>query len=225
MSRRPISKPPPIAPSLREIAELRLVRPLLAAPARETEMSAIVAWATLLAFAGWNGRAMAQETASGGTPLASRVTEGPCAPESPLAATFEPTVEASALEHVARVGDTLAMGAGLVLGGAMFLGAASVPVIAGAAAVGLWQLGRAAWRLVKRRRDGLTLSLRDPAARAAWLSVLAGGATIGAASARLAAVALLARPATEIAFGLGTARRVDRVRDWIHQHGRRPSPG
>ena len=84
-------------------------------------------------------------------------------------------------EGFGKVMDGVALGAGIVAGGALILGTGgtAAPLVAGGAA--LWATGRAASDLHDKATHGQDITdLSDPSVRSNWLEVAAGALSVGA---------------------------------------------
>ena len=107
-----------------------------------------------------------------------------------------PKVSDTFWEHVRDVADVAALVGGVVASGVILLGSGgtATPLVAGAWAVALGSAAytgvRAAGDLNDRAQHGQSLSLADPDARAAWLSLAGSGLTVaGAGATRLVGLA------------------------------------
>ncbi len=112
-------------------------------------------------------------------------------------------------EHVVAALDDAALVGGLIAGGAAILGTGglAVPLVGGAATA--WATYRGADVLIDRAEHGQSLSLSDPAARAAWLNTAAGALSFVASGAQavsrfIPAVASATRGLGAAAFGADT---------------------
>ncbi len=108
-----------------------------------------------------------------------------------------PKVSDTFWEHVRDVADVAALAGGVVASGVIILGSGgtATPLVAGAWGVALsaaaYEGGKAIYNLNDRAGHGQTLSLADPDARAAWLSLAASGLTVGGAGMMKGASALV----------------------------------
>ena len=95
-----------------------------------------------------------------------------------------PNVSDTFWEHVGDVADVAALGGGIVASGIILVGSGgtATPAVVAAWAVALGSAGhmglRAGMDLYDRQAHGQTLSVSDPDARAAWLSLAGSGLTV-----------------------------------------------
>lgn len=113
-----------------------------------------------------------------------------------LATTNTPNVSDTFWEHARDVADVAALVGGVVASGVILVGSGgtATPLVAGAWAVAIGSAAytgvRAGIDLADRAAHGQTLSVTDPEARAAWLSLAGSGLTVaGAGATRLASLA------------------------------------
>ena len=107
-----------------------------------------------------------------------------------------PDVSDTFWEHVGDVADVAALAGGVVASGVILVGSGgtATPLVAGAWGVALGSAGymgiKAGAELYDRHSHGQTLSLSDPDARAAWLSLAGSGLTVAGAGVMRGATAL-----------------------------------
>lgn len=101
-----------------------------------------------------------------------------------LETSVTPSVRDTTIERIKHWGDLAALGLGAVASGVIVFGSGGLatPVVAGAWAVAggsaLWATGRGVETIIDRASHDQSVSLADPDARAAWLTVAAGGLTL-----------------------------------------------
>lgn len=125
-----------------------------------------------------------------------------------LETSVTPNVRDTTWEHVKHWGDIAALGLGAIASGVIIFGSGGLatPVVAGAWGVAggaaIWTTARGIESLHDRASHNQSLSLSDPDARAAWLSVAAGGLTLSGG----ALIGTASRAANGSQLAVSTAR-------------------
>ena len=108
-------------------------------------------------------------------------------------------------EWAGKIGDYVALGAGIVAGGALIIGTGGTGALLVAAGAGAWMAGRAGTDLAAEHdRGGDILDFSDPNIRSKWLDVAAGTLSLGALGAGV-------KVATSVKNGVGASQAMMRA--------------